>query len=243
MFPFNSFSQDMINHLMPGQRAYQDILLGSTVEVESISAAGALSPSIRRTELSVSGTKAYTLAAPTYAGQTKQVVCVSATSTPLGTLTITSPDTTTGFVCSSTFTFNAVGQEITLQATPGLLWRCISVRRAGVLTVVVGTDVLTGLNLNQVYALSVTATVSSTGTKALPNGSAVGEICSLVNSVAASTPVGNINGTYKGPEGTARTDIGAIGSAASTAAMGDFATLQWDGSAWVVLNMSGVTLS
>lgn len=211
--------------------------------IEAVSSAGALSTTIELTELTVSGTVAYTLAAPTVAKQRKTIRCVSAASTPLGTVTISSPDTTSGFVCASTFTFTAVGQEIRLEATSGLLWRCVGVKRAGARTVVVGTDVLTGLSLQAVYLLSVTGTVSSTTTKGLPNGSCVGERCALINSVAASTPIGDISGTFVNQLGAAATSIGAIGSAATASADGDSALLVWNGSAWQVIRQSGVTLA
>jgi hypothetical protein len=211
--------------------------------VDAVSAAGACSLEKYVTELTVSGTKAYTLAAPTVAGQKKRIVCVAATSTPLGSLTITSPDDTTGFVCATVLTFNAVGQAIELIATSALKWRCVRVQRAGALTVVVGTDVLTGLNLNAVYLLSVTGTVSSTTTKGLPNGSAVGEQCMLINSVAALSPIGDISGTFINALGAAATSIGAIGSAASATVIGDSALLQWNGSAWQTLTFAGVTFA
>lgn len=205
--------------------------------VAAMSAAGAVSATEYVTELSVDGTKAYTLAAPTVAGQRKRIVCVAATTTPLGTLTISSPDDTAGFVCSSTFVFNAVGQAIELTATAALKWRATRVVRAGVLPVVVGTTVLTGLNLAHNYALSVTGTVSSTGTRALPNGSAVGEICLLSNPTAASTPVGNINWVGLSLIGVASTDIQAIGATTDTV------LCQWTGSAWQAISANGVTFA
>lgn len=213
--------------------------------IDAVSAAGALDPTKYVTELSVSATKAYTLAAPTQVGQRKRVVCVAATSTPLGTLTISSPDTTAGFVCASTFQFDNVGQAIDLVATSGLLWRCIRVERAGGAAdaVVVGTTVLTGVNLWLRYCCSVTGTVSSTGTKALPNGSAVGEQCIVTCSTAASIPVGSIDATVQGMINETYTHIGAIGVAASTTATGDFVHLRWTGSAWAVVNQSGITFS
>ena len=213
--------------------------------VDSVSAAGALSLNTYTTELTVSGTKAYTLAAPTYAGQRKLIRCVSAASSPLGTVTVSSPDDTTGFVCSSAFTFTDVGQAIELQATSALKWRAVRVLRAGgaVDAVVVGTTVLTGLNLWIRYCLSVTATVSSTGTKALPNGSAVGERCIVTCSTAASTPVGSIDGVFTGMINEAYTHLGAIGVVASATVVGDCAVLEWTGSSWSVIYQNGCTLS
>lgn len=215
--------------------------------IESVSAAGALALDQYTTELTVSGTKAFTLAAPTVAGQRKRIVCVAATSTPLGTVTISSPDTTTGFACASSFIFTDVGQAIELVATGATtpLWRCVRVQRAGgaANNVVVGTTVLTGFNLWLRYCLSVTATVSSTGTQGIPNGSAVGERIAVTNSTAASTPVGSITGTFVGLINESYTTLGTIGVAASTTVTGDMALLEWTGSAWSILYQNGLTLS
>lgn len=213
--------------------------------VDAISAAGACDLAKYVTELTVSGTKAYTLAAPTVAGQRKRITCVSAASTPLGTVTIASPDDTTGFVCAGAFTFDTVGQSIELIGTSALKWRCIRVQRAGgaVDAVVVGTTVLTALNLWIRYCCSVTGTVSSTSTKALPNGSAVGERCIVTCSTAASTPIGSLDGVYTGMIAEAYTHLGAIGVVASATVVGDCAVLEWTGSAWAVMYQNGCTLS
>lgn len=227
LFQVGNFNESTINGLRPALRG----------GVDAISAAGACSLNAYTTELTVSGTVAYTLAAPTVAGQGKRIVCVSATSTPRGTVTISSPDDTAGFVCSSTFTFTAVGQAIELVATSALKWRCVRVQRAGTFDVVVGTTVLTGINLVSNYLLSVTGTVSSTGTKALPNGSAVGEQILLSNPTAASTPVGNINFTGLTLVGVAATDLQAIGATTDTA------VLTWTGSAWQVMYSTGITVA
>ena len=207
--------------------------------VDSVSAAGALDVTKYITELTVSGTKAYTLAAPTTAGQRKRIVCISAASTPLGTVTISSPETATGLACSSTFTFTDVGQAIDLVASNATtpLWRCVRVQRAGVQAVVVGTTVLTGLNLAANYALSVTGTVSSTTTKGIPNGSSPGEWIIVSNPTAASTPIGNITGTYLSILGVAATDLQAIGATTDTA------TLMWTGAAWQIMYSVGITVA
>lgn len=207
--------------------------------IDAVSAAGALALDKYVTELSVSGTKAYTLAAPTVAGQKKKIVCVSAASTPLGTLTISSPDTTTGFVCASTFQFDAVGQTLELTATSGLLWRATRIVRAGGAAndVVVGTTVLTGVNMKAVYYCSVTGTVSSTTTKGIPNGSSVGEICQVAVSTAASTPSGTISIAGLTNAGAAATTLGTM------AATTNYATLYWTGSAWIVLGNATLVMS
>lgn len=224
--------------------AFQTDLQNSSA-VDAVSASGALDLTRPLTELTVSGTKAYTLAAPTFPGQRKRVRCVAASATPLGTLTVSSPDDTAGFVCSATFIFDTAGQEIELEATAALKWRCVRVKRAGGAAdaVVVGTTVLTGFNLWARYCLSVTGTVSSSGTKALPNGSAVGEECIVTCSTAATTPVGSIDGTFTGMINETYTHLGAIGVVASATAVGDCAVLRWNGSAWAVIYQNGCTLS
>lgn len=239
MRPFNEFSQDMINHLLPGQRAYQDLLLDveGDYEKESVSASGACALGVLITELTISGTKAYTLAAPTYAGQMKTIRCVSAASTPAGTLTVSSPDTTTGFVCPSTFFFDNVGQEVTFRATTGLKWRCIQKKRTGVKTLVIGTTTTTGIADMSHIDVSVTGTVASTTTKALPNGAAVGELCAVTCSTAASTPHGDLGGAFLKKDGTAGTALDDF------TATTDSCLLQWTGAAWQVIAMQTTSLA
>lgn len=229
----SGFDSDIVTELTAALGA------GSSA-VDALTADGALSLTKTRTTLAVTGTDAYTLAAPTYTGQRKIITCVLAASTPAATLTVSSPDTTTGFVCPATFFFDTVGQEITLEATPALLWRCVGGRRKGGVAdnVVVGTTAITN-KLWRTYALSVTGTVNST----LPNGAWVGEQIQIINTTAATTPIGGLNGTFKGGLAAAYTALGAIGVVASATVVGDMALLEWDGSAWVVLWQAGCTLS
>lgn len=202
--------------------------------VDAVSAAGALSLTRELSELTIAGTMAFTLAAPTYVTQRKKIRCVAASATPAGTLTITGPDSVAGFVCPATFFFTTVGQEITLEATSGLLWRCIAKKRAGVKTLVVGTTVTTGIADMVNIDLSITATVSSTTTKALPNGAAVGEICAVTVSTAASTPIGTLGGAFSKKDGTAGTTLAWSGNAVT-----DQAILQWDGAGWKGITLTG----
>ena len=232
-----NFDQDTITALTA------DLAAGEAVDVVTTTGT-ALSLVKIRSELQVTGTDALTLAAPTFSGQRKIITCTLAASTPLGTVTVSSPDDTAGFVCPATFVFNAVGQEIELVATAALKWRCVRKKRAGVLaTITAGTTVLTGYSMNSVYSLAVDGTDAGTGTGGLPNGACVGERCSIVCELAANIPVGSLSGTFKGVFGTAYTAIGAIGVVGSTTVIGDFADLEWDGSAWQVKNMAGCTLS
>lgn len=233
-------SQDEMNHLLPGQRTIQDKLLGNSggEEIEAVSASGACSPTVPITLLTVSGTKAYTLAdGPTgLDGLEKVIKCVSAASTPLGTLTIASPETATGLAVSSTHVFTSAGQELHLMWT-GTKWQVKQSVRAGTQVAVVGTTVLTGYTLAKLYDCQVTATVSSTGTKSLPDGQFPGDRCYVGCSVAASTPIGNINFTGSTLAGGAVTDLQAIGATTDTV------TLEWTGTAWLVVANSGITVA
>lgn len=203
--------------------------LNVTQNVDAVSASGACSLTRLVTELTVSGTKAYTLAAPTNVGQRKIIRCVSAASSPLGTVTVSSPDDTAGFVCAASFLFTAVGQEIELEATTALKWRCIRKKRTGAKTLVIGTDVTTGIcNMEAQILCSVTGTVASLTTKGIPNGSAVGERISVVCSVAGSTPHGDIAGTFVSHLGAAATALDDM------VAVGDGGNFVWNGSAWQV---------
>lgn len=209
---------------------------GADAAREAISAAGAIS-TYGLTELSVDGTKAYTMAAPEYVGQSKTIRVVGATNTPAGTLTVSNPDTTTGFVCPSTFFFDNVGQLLEFEATSGLKWRCVNKIRVGRKALVIGTTVTTGICDMSHVDVSVTGTVASTSTMALPNGAAVGELVSVTCSTASTTPHGDLGGTYVKEDGTAGTLLDDF------TLVTDNALLQWTGSAWKAVVLAGTTLS
>lgn len=225
-----NFDQDTINALSRQ--------LGTA---ETLAVAGACSLNTYESILTVSGTMAFTLAAPTVEGQRKRIACGSAASTPAATLTVSSPDDTAGFVLSSTFYFDTAGQAIELVATAALKWRATRIQRAGgtANNVVVGTTVLTGKNLWQLYALSVTGTVVSTiaAGRGIPNGNCVGERIVIGNSTAASTPIGSIGIAARSIVGGAVVDLQAIGATTDTA------VCEWDGTAWQILYTTGITLA
>lgn len=200
--------------------------------------ATALALDVLVSELVISGTMAATLAAPTYQGQRKIIRAKSAASTPALTLTVSSPDDTTGFVCPATFFFDNRAQELTLEATASLKWRCIEKKRAGVKALVIGTTVTTGICDMSHVDVSVTGSVASTSTKALPNGAAVGELCCVTCSTAASTPHGDLGGAYIGKDGTTAGTL-----LDDFTLVTDMALLQWNGAAWKPLMLTGVTLT
>jgi hypothetical protein len=213
------FRTDIADALLADLNAHED--------VDSLAAPGALSLDILISQLSVDGTDAFTLAAPTRTGQRKIVRCVAAANTPAGTLTVTSPDDTTGFVCAASFFFTAVGQEIELEATPALKWRCVRKKRVGSKTIVIGTDVLTGIcNMEFLIRTSTTGTVASATTKGLPNGSAIGERIQITEITAADTPHGDLSGTFLDHAGAAK-----VGLDDFTVAK-EGGTFVWTGAAW-----------
>lgn len=196
----------------------------------SVSASGAIPPTAKAVFLTVSGTKAYTLADGVI-GAEMVIECVSAASTPLGTLTIATPFGSE----PSTHVFTTAGQSLRLvMSATG--WKVIGKRRAGSLTVVVGTDVLTGYDLVETYNLSVTGTVSSTSTKAIPDGLVIGELIQVRCTTAASTPAGSIDGTYKSLAAAATTHAAYDSTA-------DYFVATWDGAAWLVTASNSVTFS
>lgn len=208
--------------------------------VESITVTGtALSRNVYSSELAVSGTMTGTLAAPENVNDRKRIVCISAASTPVYTLTISSPDTTAGLVTPATVVFTAVGQALELRATSALKWRVVGghTRRAGVQVLVIGTTVTTGMVMAHTYSCSVTGTVSSTTTKSLPDGLFPGDICYVGCSTAATSPIGNINFTGLTLANVAATDLQAIGATTDTV------TLAWTGTAWLVVANSGITVA
>lgn len=199
--------------------------------------ATALDLGVLETQLVISGTMAATLAAPTFKGQRKVIYAKSAASTPALTLTVAAPDDTTGFVCPASFFFDNRGQLLELEATAALKWRCVRKVRTGVVTLTIGTTVTTGIcNMSHVDVAG-TGTVASTGTKALPDGAAVGELVSVTCSTAASTPHIDLGGTFAKKDGTAGTLLDDF------TLVTDNALLQWNGAAWKALVLSGTTLS
>src|SRR5262249_32973966 len=153
------------------------------------------------------------------------------------TLTVTTPDATSGYACQASFFYDTPGQSVEFLWT-GTAWRALKVDRAGgtANNVVVGTTVLNTNPLWSGFFCSVTGTVSSTTTKGSPNGSAVGEQIQVTCSTAASIPSGTISITALTLLGAASTTLGTFGGTTN------LMTLRWNGSAWTQVG-SAVTLA
>lgn len=215
----------------------RDALMGDLGVADTVTS-GTISLLTRITNLSVTGTTTFTLpdASTSRAGVRKRLICTVAASIPAGTLTVTTPESTAGIVCPSTFVFDTVGQCIDF-VWSGTKWQVEKTTRAGVKIATVGTTVLTGFNLCHNLSLSVTGTVSSTTTKGVPNGAYPGDVLIVSQSTAASIPVGNITGTFLTLANAAATDLQAWGATTDTV------TLTWNGLAWLVIANSGVTVA
>jgi hypothetical protein len=203
--------------------------------VADTATSGTISLTTRITNISVTGTAAYTLPNGTIAGQRKRVLCTVAASIPVGTITVTTPEDTAGIVCPSTFIMDTVGQAIDF-IWSGTKWRVEKTTRAGVKIAVVGTTVLTGFNLCHNLSLSVTGTVASTGTQGVPNGTFPGDTLLVTQSTAASIPVGSITGTFLSLANANATDLQAWGATTDTC------QLFWNGLRWLVYP-TGVTVA
>lgn len=92
--------------------------------LEIVSAAGAVSVANRTTLLSISGTKAYTIASGLFAGQRKLIQCSVAASIPAGTVTGVFTDTD-GTTARTTAAFNAVADALELEWT-GSAWQVLT---------------------------------------------------------------------------------------------------------------------
>lgn len=96
----------------------------------STTASGAISVANYFTNITVDGTKAYTLADGTVTGQRKMILCSAATSSPAGTITIASPISASLDVIA----ISAIGDVVELVWT-GVAWRILSLHNCKLGTV------------------------------------------------------------------------------------------------------------
>lgn len=244
---------NLVEHLLPGQRDLIDTFMahdqalstGAKGGTETLTGAtGLIIADITKAQslLSITGAQAFTLPDGTYTGQTHEFICTVASTIPVGALTITTPETTAGLACASTFVFTVVGQAATFRWS-GTKWQCVAKKRSGTLQVTPGTTVLTGYSMSINYQLTVDGTAAGTGTGGLPNGSVIGEQCVISQKTATNIPAGSLTGVYKDLIGTAATICGAFGVIASASVVGDIWLGTWDGAAWQTTYQAGVTLS
>lgn len=87
-------------------------------------------------------------------------------------------------------------------------------------------DIVLGVTAPSNLTTVTYAQTTGTKTGVLANGVAIGQTKRVIQSVAASTPVGTITGTFKTLAGAAATTL-ALGTAVAT-----IVDLIWDGTAW-----------
>jgi hypothetical protein len=210
------------------------IATAQAADSETLDEAGALNPDVPTTLLDLpTGAAALTLAAGTHVGQRKYVEVIAITGSPVATLTLADAYGTE----PTTHVFTAVGQRLELEwRSTG--WKVIGKKRAGSQTVVVGTDVLTGYDMAATYNLSVTGTVTSDGTKGIPDGLVEGEEIDVQVTTAATCPVGVINITAEDADATAKKDIASIDGTTS-----HNAHFRWSSVKWRNTSLTGVTLT
>lgn len=201
--------------------------------VETVTS-GNLSVALYLSQLSITGTQAFTLPNGTYTGQRKKIMVTVAASTPLGTLTITTPDATAGYVMQASILFDTVAQGMELLWT-GSAWRCVAIQRAGgvVNNVVVGTTLLNTNPMWSTLYCSVTGTVNSTagGTKGIPNGFCVGDVLLIACSTAASIPSGTL-GFAVAANGLTLAGAASTSGIATFGATTNTIAIRWNGVAW-----------
>ena len=135
-------------------------------------------------------------------------------------ITASGSDTVVAVACTSA----ASGEEIV-----GVLVGAATHPVGGTQAPVLGTDVPS--HLARVLFVSTTGTA----TGALAAGFYAGQMISVVQSVAASTPVGTITGAFANQAGAAKTTL-ALGTA--VAFIGEFC---WNGAAWQQVSALGGT--
>lgn len=96
-------------------------------------------------------------------------------------------------------------------------------------------DIVLGTTAPSALTETTFAQVTGTKTGVLPNGTYVGQRKRIVQSVAASTPVGTITGAFQQLSGTAAATL-ALGTA--VASIADFI---WNGTAWRLTSAIGGT--
>lgn len=192
---------------------------------EAVSAAGAVRTT-GLTELTVSGTKAYTLADGTYVGQKKQIECVSASGTPLGTVTIA---TMTGSRTNVAYVFSTAGARLELEWT-STGWRETMIRPAGADAPAAASTV------NPLVLLHV-IDIDATKDWIIPSGTVAGQRQLFHVATATNIPVGTISGLFYDEDGS------ADGVDVNFNAAADQVALEWTGVRWIASSLVSATVS
>jgi hypothetical protein len=186
----------------------------------------AITPSVGLALLTVDGTDtANTLADGTIPGQEIEIICVAASNTPVGTLTINDAYGSEPTV----YTFTTVGQGIKLKWT-STGWKLIKLSQIGTETVAADA---TANPLCLVHSVAVTNTVDFIQ----GSGLIAGQRSIWVAASNSGTPVGTVSGLFY------TTAMAATGTDVNFNAASDSAVLCWVGARWYAETLVSATIS
>lgn len=185
----------------------------------------AITPGVALALITVDGTDALTLADGSIPGQEIEILCVSASNSPVGTLTI---NDVYGSEPTS-WVFTTAGQGIKLRwTTTG--WKLIGLKQMGTETV---ANAGTANPLCLVHSVAVTNTVDFIQ----GDGLIAGQRSIWVAASNSGTPVGTVSGLFY------TTAMAATGTDVNFNAASDSAVLSWVGSRWYAETLVSATIS
>jgi hypothetical protein len=196
--------------------------------LETVSAPGAIAPSVYETHLAVDGTDAFTMGDGLYVGQRKRVTCITAANTPLGTVTLNGAQAAFGSEPTA-HVFTSVGQAIEWEWT-ATGWKIVDYVPAGIEVV---ANAATANPLCLLHTVSIADTVDFI----LGAGLVPGQRSHWIATANSGTPVGTISGLFYDEDGS------ADGTDVNMNAAGDSAFLEWTGARWLAITLVSATVS
>lgn len=193
--------------------------------IEAVSSAGAISPSTYETHLTVSGPVAYTMGDGQFYGQRKRITCVSAASTPLGTVTISDVYASE----RSAWVFTTAGQWAEWEWT-STGWKIVDVGQYG-------SEVLTTGQTANPLCLVHKVAIADTVDFLQPVAEFAGQRSIWLATANSGTPVGTVSGLFYLANGA------ATGVDVNFNAAGDSCVLEWVDSRWYAANLVSATVS
>jgi hypothetical protein len=98
-----------------------------TAPAQALAAPGVITLTERLTTLAVDGTDAYTMAAPRFIGQVKEIVIITGANPPVANITVTGMRNSTQDVWTmATFVAATAPRSVTFRSNDGLVWDCVA---------------------------------------------------------------------------------------------------------------------
>lgn len=198
--------------------------------VQALTDSGTINNTTLVTTLAITGTDAYGMSDGLYVTQRKIVRCISAASSPAGTVTPTTVSTdTAGGTSPASVVFNAAGQEVEYEwdATG---WKIMRVRAAG-------ADAPAAASTLNLLVANHVITIANTQDWIIPSGYVPGQKQMIMVATTSGSPVGTISGLFYDEDGS------ADGVDVNLNAQADFAYLDWDGVRWMPVQLVSSTVS